>query len=72
MVTAFILVLFLTRVGWIYVPVPLFAYFILVATRHGGVTPRLLLHILASIVLLYTVLGGEGVEASPKESPVRV
>jgi hypothetical protein len=55
-VTVFTLALFLTRAEWIYVPVPLFGYLLIVAARHG-VARKLLPHILGAVVLLYAVLG---------------
>jgi hypothetical protein len=56
LVTAVSLVLFLTRPEWIYLPLPLFGYLLLLA-RQQGVARRLLPHALASVVLLYAVLG---------------
>jgi hypothetical protein len=57
LVTVCTLLLFLTRPEWIYLPVPLFAYLLLVAAWRG-LARRLLLHALLSLVLLYSVLGG--------------
>ncbi|HEY7416136.1 MAG TPA: hypothetical protein VH593_13160, partial [Ktedonobacteraceae bacterium] len=57
LVTDCMLLLFLTRPEWIFLPVPLFAYLLLVAWWHGKAR-RLLLHGLASILLLYGCLGG--------------
>lgn len=57
LVTACMLLLFLTRPEWIFLPVPLFAYLLLVAWWHGK-GRKLLPHALASIVLLYALLGG--------------
>lgn len=51
------LLLFMTRPEWIYLPVPLFAYLLLVAAWRGRVR-QLLLHAALSLVLLYSVLGG--------------
>jgi hypothetical protein len=51
------LLLFLTRPEWIYLPIPLFAYLLLIAARKGHLR-RLLLHTLAALILLYAVLGG--------------
>lgn len=57
LVGACMLLLFLTRPEWIYLPVPLFAYLLLVAAWRG-VFRRLLPHALLIVVLLYTVLAG--------------
>ncbi len=57
LVTACMLLLFLTRPEWIYLPVPLFAYLLLVAAWRGAAR-RLLLHALLSLVVLYSALGG--------------
>ncbi|GAC1384678.1 MAG: hypothetical protein NVSMB33_13220 [Ktedonobacteraceae bacterium] len=57
LVTTCMLLLFLTRPEWIYLPVLLFAYLLLVA-QWRGVARRLLLHAVISVVLLYAVLGG--------------
>ncbi len=56
-VTACLLLLVLTRPEWTYLPVPLFVYLLLIAARKGAAR-RLLLHALASVALLYAVLGG--------------
>ncbi|MFL5628072.1 MAG: hypothetical protein ACJ788_21035 [Ktedonobacteraceae bacterium] len=56
LVTGFTLALFFTRPEWIYVPVPLFAYLLLVAARRR-IARRMLTHALASVLLLYTFLG---------------
>ncbi len=56
LMTVIILVLFLTRPEWIYLPLPLFAYLLLVAWKYG-VVRRVLPHALASVILLYAVLG---------------
>ncbi len=59
LVSLFTLGLFFTRSEWNYVPVPLFAFFILVAIWHR--TPHLrhtLFPMLACLVLLYAALGG--------------
>jgi len=56
LVTGFTLALFFTRVEWIYVPVPLFAYLLLAAARLGSAR-RMLIHILGSVLLLYAFLG---------------
>ncbi len=58
LVTACTLGLFLTRAEWIYLPVPLFAYLMLVAVRRSNALGRLLLHALVCVVLLYVVLAG--------------
>lgn len=50
------LVLFMTRPEWIYLPVPLLAYLMLIAWRRGRLR-SLLPHTLAGLVLLYAVLG---------------
>jgi len=56
LVAGFMLVLFMTRPEWIYLPAPLFAY-LLIATRRHGKLRRLLLHGIVAVVLLYSVLG---------------
>jgi hypothetical protein len=58
LVTACTLGLFLTRAEWIYLPLPLFACLMFVATRQNSAPRRLLLHALVSLVLLYAVLAG--------------
>ena len=58
LVTACMLTLILTRLEWSYLPVPLFAYLVLVATRQGSTLRRPLVHALASVFLIYAVLGG--------------
>lgn len=58
LVTACTLGLFFTRAEWIYLPVPLFAYLMLVAARQNSALRGLLLHALVSVVLLYAVLAG--------------
>jgi hypothetical protein len=50
------LVLFMTRPEWIYLPVPLFAYLLFIAWRHGKLR-RFLPHSLVALALLYVVLG---------------
>jgi len=57
LVTACTLLLVFTRPEWIFLPLPLFAYMLLVALWQGQAR-RLLLHALASIFLLYALLGG--------------
>lgn len=57
LVTAWMLLLLMTRPEWMYLPVVLFAYLLLVALWRGLARP-LLPHLLASLVLLYAVLGG--------------
>lgn len=57
LVTACMLLLFLTRPEWVFLPVPLFAYLLLVAWWRGKAR-RLLFHVLASVLLLYGFLGG--------------
>jgi len=54
--TAFTLALLLTRAEWIYLPLPLFGALLLIAWQQG-VARRVLPHVLASVVLLYAVLG---------------
>ncbi len=56
LMTVITLVLFLTRPEWIYLPLPLFGYLLLLAARYGGVR-RVLSHVLLSLILLYTILG---------------
>ena len=58
LVMACMLTLILTRLEWSYLPVPLFAYLVLVATRQGSTLRRPLLHALASVFLIYAVMGG--------------
>ena len=58
LVMACMLTLILTRLEWSYLPAPLFAYLVLVATRQGSTLRRPLLHALASVFLIYAVLGG--------------
>jgi hypothetical protein len=58
LVAACTLGLSLTRAEWIYLPVPLFAYLLLVAARRSRPRSGLLLHALACVVLLYAVLAG--------------
>jgi hypothetical protein len=48
--------LFLTRPEWIYLPVPLFAYLLVIAWRRGRLR-ALLPHALAACLALYAVLG---------------
>lgn len=55
-VTAATLLLFMTRPEWIYLPVPLFAYLLLIAAWRGKFR-ALLLHAILSVTLLYAVLG---------------
>lgn len=57
LVTACMLLLVFTRPEWIFLPLPLFAYMLLVALWRGRAR-GLLLHALASIFLLYALLGG--------------
>ncbi len=49
--------LFLTRPEWIYLPLPLFAYLLLVA-KHRGVLRTLLRHFVVAFVLMHALLGG--------------
>src|SRR5579862_3528745 len=55
-VAAVTLALFMTRPEWIYLPIPLFAYLLLIAWRHGHFR-QLLPHALLAVVALYLVLG---------------
>ena len=57
LVTICLALLIFTRPEWIFLPLPLFAYLLLVALWRGRVR-HLLLHALASIFLLYALLGG--------------
>ncbi len=57
LVTLCTLLLFMSRPEWIYLPIPLFAYLLLVATWRGKVR-SLLLHAVLSVILLYAILGG--------------
>jgi hypothetical protein len=57
LVTACTLLLVFTRPEWIFLPLPLFAYLLLVALWRGRAR-GLLLPALASIFLLYALLGG--------------
>lgn len=52
-----VFILVFTRPEWIYLPVPLFAYLLLMAARKAAAR-RLLPHIFASVVLLYAAVGG--------------
>ncbi len=56
LVAALTLILFMTRPEWIYVPVPLFFYLMVIAARRGKLR-RLLPHSIAAVLLLYGVLG---------------
>ena len=57
LVAVLTLALFMTRADWYLLPVPLFAYLLFVAHRHG-LTRRLLPHAIAALVLLYAIQGG--------------
>jgi len=57
LMTVCILLLFLTRPEWIFLPVILFAYLLLIAAWRGAFG-RLLPHALISLALCYGVLGG--------------
>ncbi len=57
LVTLFTLLLFMSRPEWIYLPIPLFTYLLLVAAWRGKVRP-LIVHAALSITLLYAILGG--------------
>ncbi|HLZ22772.1 MAG TPA: hypothetical protein VKQ30_11675 [Ktedonobacterales bacterium] len=51
-----LLALFMTRPEWLYLPVPLFAYLLLLAWREG-ILRRLLPHALAATLVLYGIAG---------------
>jgi 4-amino-4-deoxy-L-arabinose transferase-like glycosyltransferase len=53
---ALLLALFMTRPEWIYAPVPLMAYLLLIAARRRRFV-RLLPHALLAVAMLYLVLG---------------
>ena len=55
-VAALTALLFMTRPEWIYVPVPLFAYLLFVAARHGR-RRELWRHALGAVLALYILLG---------------
>lgn len=55
-VAGFLLVAFITRPEWIFAPVPLFAFLLLLVARRARLR-RLLLHALVAVVLLYGALG---------------
>lgn len=57
LVTLCLVLLMFTRPEWIFLPLPLFGYLLLVALWRGRAR-RLLLHALASVFLLYALLGG--------------
>jgi hypothetical protein len=57
LVTTVTLLLIMTRPEWMYLPLLLFAYLLLIAAWRGVVL-RLLPHALISLVLLYSFLGG--------------
>jgi hypothetical protein len=52
----FTLALFMTRPEWVYLPVPLFLYLLMIARRRGNLR-RMLPHSIAAVVLLYLLLG---------------
>ncbi len=54
--SAIMLALFMTRPEWVYLPVPLLLYLLLLARRRG-MFRRMLPHALAGVALLYVVLG---------------
>ena len=56
-VALFTLLLFMTRPEWIYLPVPFFACLLLVAFGRKALR-RMLPHVLASLILLYAIVGG--------------
>ncbi len=51
-----LLALFMTRPEWVYLPIPLLLYLLLLARRRG-LLRRMLPHSLAAVALLYLVLG---------------
>lgn len=55
-IAACLVALFLTRPEWIYLPLPLFAYLLVIAWRRGQLR-KLLPHALAACLGLYAVLG---------------
>lgn len=55
--TLFLFLLVFTRPEWIYLPVPLFGYVLLISIGKKAVL-RMLPHILASVLFLYASLGG--------------
>ena len=57
LVTLCAFLLIFTRPEWIYLPVPLFAYLLLMAVRKSAAR-RLLLHMIASLAFLYATIGG--------------
>lgn len=57
LITVCTLLLFLTRPEWVFLPILLFAYLLLVAAWRGAFR-RLLPHALASLALCYAILGG--------------
>ena len=56
LIAAFLLMAFMTRPEWIYAPVLLFAFLLMLAGRHGKFR-RLAPHALAAVFVLYGVLG---------------
>jgi len=56
LVAACTLLTFMTRGEWAYVPIPLFAYLMVVAARRGTFR-RLLPHAVAGVLFLYGTLG---------------
>lgn len=56
MVAGSLLALFLTRPEWVYLPIPLFAFLLLLTWRQG-LWRRLLPHALAATLVLYGVVG---------------
>jgi 4-amino-4-deoxy-L-arabinose transferase-like glycosyltransferase len=56
LVAAFLLAALITRPEWIFAPIPLFAFLLLMVARRARLR-RLLLHALVAVVLLYGVLG---------------
>lgn len=53
---ALTLAAFMTRPEWAYVPVPLFAYLLIIAARRGQFR-RLLPHAIAGVLVVYALLG---------------
>jgi len=56
LVVVVLFALFMTRPEWIYLPIPLFAYLLMLAARRGKFR-RLLVHSLVAVLLMYSILG---------------
>lgn len=56
LVAALLLLVVMTRAEWDYAPVPIFAFVLIVAARHGRFR-RLAPHALAAVLLIYGLLG---------------